>query len=153
MYNEVLYNSPNVANKIKECAKSKGIPLKSLLNNCNLGSNTFSHMLHGKSIAFDSLARIADQLDCSVDYLLGRGQGAVTDDELQLLIYYRNLNDIGRKTALDTITGLANIDIYKNIIEESEIKKIAARGGGIEERPLSDGERVALEKRTLAGDI
>lgn len=67
-----LYDSPNVANKIKVYAKSKNIALKELLIACELGSNTFSHMLHGRSIAFDSLARIADYLDCSVDYLLGR---------------------------------------------------------------------------------
>ena len=46
--------------------------MKKILEDCNLGSNTFSHMLHGKAIAFDSLAHIADYLDCSVDYLLGR---------------------------------------------------------------------------------
>lgn len=72
MYNDTLYNSPYVANRIKSYAKSKNISLKSLLENCNLGSNTFSHMLHDRAIAFDSLARIADYLDCSVDYLLGR---------------------------------------------------------------------------------
>jgi len=67
-----LYNSPNVANIIKSYAKTKAIPLKSILEDCGLGSNTFSHMLHGRSLAFDSLAKIADYLDCSVDYLLGR---------------------------------------------------------------------------------
>lgn len=39
---------------------------------CELGSNAMSGMYHGKAIAFDSLAKIADYLDCSVDYLLGR---------------------------------------------------------------------------------
>ena len=72
MNNALLYNSPNVANKIKTYAKSKNIALKTILEECGLGTNTFSHMLHGKSIAFDSLAKIADYLDCSVDYLLGR---------------------------------------------------------------------------------
>ena len=67
-----LYNSPKVANNIKRYAKTKSISLKSILLECGLGSNTFSHMLHGKAIAFDSLAKIADYLDCSVDYLLGR---------------------------------------------------------------------------------
>lgn len=67
-----LYNSPNVANKIKMHAKQKNISLKTILTECNLGTNTFSHMLHGRAIAFDSLAKIADCLDCSVDYLLGR---------------------------------------------------------------------------------
>lgn len=72
MNNEKLYTSPIVANRIKVYSKNKGISLKTLLEKCALGSNTFSHMLHGKSIAFDSLAKIADCLDCSVDYLLGR---------------------------------------------------------------------------------
>ena len=72
MNEEKLYNSPFVASNIKNYAKQKNISLKNILIDCNLGSNTFSHMLHGKSIAFDSLAKIADYLDCSVDYLLGR---------------------------------------------------------------------------------
>lgn len=72
MQEEILYNSPIVAKRIKTYAKTKKVSLKSLLEECNLGSNTFSHMLHGRSMAFDSLARIADYLDCSVDYLLGR---------------------------------------------------------------------------------
>lgn len=67
-----LYNSPDVANKIREYAKLKGISLKDLLLECNLGSNTFSRMNHGKFISFDKLAKIADCLDCPVDYLLGR---------------------------------------------------------------------------------
>ena len=72
MSEQNLYNPPYVANRIKVFSKSKKIPLKKILEDCNLGSNTFSHMLHGKAIAFDSLAYIADYLDCSVDYFLGR---------------------------------------------------------------------------------
>ena len=75
MKEQNLYNSPDVAWRIKRYAKTKKISLQSILNDCNLGKNSFSHMLHGNSIAFDSLAQIADYLDCSVDYLLGR-----TDD-------------------------------------------------------------------------
>lgn len=72
MNDEKLYNSPYVATKIKARAAAQGVSLKALLSECSLGSNTFSHMLHGRAIAFDSLAKIADYLDCSVDYLLGR---------------------------------------------------------------------------------
>jgi len=72
MDTENLYTSPYVASNIKKYAKTKNIALKDILTACELGSNTFSHMLHNKSIAFDSLAKIADYLDCSVDYLLGR---------------------------------------------------------------------------------
>lgn len=67
-----MYISHNLAIKIKETAKIKNIVIKQMLIDCELGSNTMSALYHGKSIAFDSLAKIADYLDCSVDYLLGR---------------------------------------------------------------------------------
>ena len=67
-----MYTSHNLAIKIKETAKIKNIVIKQMLIDCELGSNTMSALYHGKSIAFDSLAKIADYLDCSVDYLLGR---------------------------------------------------------------------------------
>lgn len=72
MDNKKCYTSPNLANRIKETAKSKGVALNKLLEECGLGCNTMSHLLHGRSLAFDSLAAIADYLDISVDYLLGR---------------------------------------------------------------------------------
>ena len=68
----ILYNSLNIAEKIKISSRSQGIAIKDMLVELELGSNTMSHMRHGRTIASDSLARIADYLDCSVDYLLGR---------------------------------------------------------------------------------
>ena len=67
-----LYKSLNVAEVIKARAKQKGVILKDMLSELGLGSNTMSNMRHNRMIAADSLARIADYLDCSVDYLLGR---------------------------------------------------------------------------------
>lgn len=72
MENNNLYNSPDIVIMIKKQAKIKGIAIKDMLSNLGLGINTLSHMNHGRSLASDSLARIADYLDCSVDYLLGR---------------------------------------------------------------------------------
>ena len=69
---QISYDSPNIAEMIKVRSKSKGIAIKDMLESLQLGSNTMSHMRHGRAIASDSLARIADYLDCSVDYLLGR---------------------------------------------------------------------------------
>ena len=66
------YDSHNIANRIKEVAKLRNITLKQMLVDLSLGSNAMSAMYHGKIIASDSLARIADYLDVSVDYLLGR---------------------------------------------------------------------------------
>lgn len=67
-----LYKSSDVVIVIKDLAKSKQLSIKDMLADIGLGINTLSHMNHGKAIAFDSLAKIADCLDCSVDYLLGR---------------------------------------------------------------------------------
>ena len=67
-----MYDSHNLAIRIKSVAKSKKKVIKDMLIACELGSNTMSAMYHGKSIAFDSLAKIADYLDSSVDYLIGR---------------------------------------------------------------------------------
>lgn len=69
---ENLYNPPDVVIRIKQISKFQKRQIKTMLADLGLGVNTLSHMNHGKAIAFDSLARIADYLDCSVDYLLGR---------------------------------------------------------------------------------
>lgn len=70
-----MYDSQEIANRIKSTAKSKKISLKILLSECELGINTISQMSKGNDMLSKNLAKIADYLDCSVDYLLGR-----TDD-------------------------------------------------------------------------
>ena len=67
-----MYNSHDLAIKIKIVAKERNKIIKDMLKACELGSNTMTGLYHGKAIAFDSLGKIADYLDCSVDYLLGR---------------------------------------------------------------------------------
>jgi len=67
-----MYTSQDLAIRIKAIAKERNTVIKDMLAELSLGSNTMSALYHGKSIAFDSLAKIADYLDCSVDYLLGR---------------------------------------------------------------------------------
>ncbi len=64
--------SQNIAKRIKLVAKTRNVPLKTMLSDCNLGINTISELSKGKQISYVSLAKIADYLDCSVDYLLGR---------------------------------------------------------------------------------
>lgn len=66
-----MYNSNNVAERIKELARQRGISITALLLDANLGRNTMANFKTSMPKA-DNLARIADCLDCSVDYLLGR---------------------------------------------------------------------------------
>ncbi len=66
-----MYNSQDVAQSIKKMSKDKNITIKKLLEDVGLGFNTMSNMKTSMPKA-DNLAKIADYLDCSLDYLLGR---------------------------------------------------------------------------------
>lgn len=67
-----MYKPTNVAKVIKKTAKAKNIQLKDMFIELELNKDTLSNMYRGSMLKGDSLARIADYLDCSVDYLLGR---------------------------------------------------------------------------------
>ena len=68
-----MYQTVEVAKRIKSRAKERKVKITELLSECGLNKNTLSTMTsRGLLPKADSLAKIADQLDCSVDYLLGR---------------------------------------------------------------------------------
>lgn len=67
-----MYDTQNIAFVIKKTAKEKDISIKQLLDDCQLNINTISELSKGKQISYLSFAKIADYLDVSVDYLLGR---------------------------------------------------------------------------------
>ena len=66
-----MYQSADVAARIKSVAKSKGITVKKLLEDVGMGFNAMSNMRTSMPKA-DNLAKIADYLERSVDCLLGR---------------------------------------------------------------------------------
>ena len=67
-----MYNNQQMSNRIKSRAREQKIALKKMLEDLELGINLISHLAKGQNITAINLARIADYLDCSVDYLLGR---------------------------------------------------------------------------------
>ena len=69
MQNE--YISSEIAERIKLIAKSKGLTVSTVLKEVNLGRNTMANFKTSMPKA-DNLAKIADYLDCSIDYLMGR---------------------------------------------------------------------------------
>ena len=94
MNNPKLYDSISIADNIKLQAQSQGVQLKDMLTDLDLGRNTLSNLRTGRMIAADSLARIADYLDCSMDFLMGRTvdpavqRMELTDDERQKVTDY-----------------------------------------------------------------
>ena len=69
-----MYDSKDIALRIKLYAKEKNIAISEMLEKIGLSKNTMNNFKTSTPKA-DNLAKIADYLNCSVDYLLGR-----TDD-------------------------------------------------------------------------
>lgn len=67
-----MYNSQTLVENIKALAKSKNVLVKEMLIDCDLNVNALNQMSDKKGISSFSLAKIADYLDVSVDYLLGQ---------------------------------------------------------------------------------
>ena len=99
-----MYNSHDLAISIKAVAKEKNKVIKEMLKTCELSSNTMSSLYHGKSIAFDSVAKIADYLEVSVDYLLGR------TDEPHTVKEHSNSANISNSNIVDHSHGTITIN-------------------------------------------
>lgn len=68
-----MYNATEIASKINELLKEKQLSQKEMLESCQLSKNAISSMMsRGSMLRADNLAKIADYLDCSIDYLMGR---------------------------------------------------------------------------------
>lgn len=68
-----MYNSLIMANRVKALANSKNISIKALMSKCGLGENALQQAAKTENgMKAKNLYLIAEVLDCSVDYLLGR---------------------------------------------------------------------------------
>ncbi|MDE6707677.1 MAG: helix-turn-helix transcriptional regulator [Oscillospiraceae bacterium] len=68
-----MYKTIETVQRIKNLARQKKIKTTKMLIDCELNVNTLSSMrVRGSWVQANTLAKIADYLDCSVDYLLGR---------------------------------------------------------------------------------
>lgn len=102
--------------RIKDLAKKKNILIKTMLNDCGLSINTLSQISDKKGVSSFSLAKMADYLDCSVDYLLGRTDEPKSEsmielepDELPVIAKYRAIGEINKKFIDDLLD-----ECYKN---------------------------------------
>lgn len=138
----ILYYAVEIAQKIKDLAKEKEITIKDMLLEIKLNKNSINTLSNGSMIQCDSLAKIADYLDCSVDFLLGRTpQKKYSIDSSTL-----NLNE---QIILNTFRQLSLLDQHAAIkhlqflLSESSDKQstptnttaIAARNGTLDTPP------------------
>lgn len=67
-----MYNLQLIEERIMSIAVSKELSKNKLLINAGLNKSVFDNMKKGQIPSVDKIHKIADYLDCSVDYLLGR---------------------------------------------------------------------------------
>ena len=102
-------------NNISEYKIAKGTGIsQGLINDYKKGN---------KSPTINNMSKIAEYLDCSVDYLLGRTQDSKshketpssdTEGEVQEIInIFLNLNQEGRKRLMQQAEDISEIDKYK----------------------------------------
>ena len=117
-----MYVTQKIVNRIKDCAKARGVTIRDLLTACNVNINALSEFAKGKSLSSLTLARLADYLNVSVDYLLGRSDTPTmtatattsadnidtsTADGAALLALYNRLSPVDRAKLLLYADGLA----------------------------------------------
>jgi len=66
------YLAQTTKERIKQLCKTKKVNMEDVAKQCSLGINSIRQINDKKGMASFSLAKIADVLNCSVDYLLGR---------------------------------------------------------------------------------
>ena len=67
-----MFTSKDLAENIKRRTKEKGYTITQLLEKCELGENTINQLKQKQGLSCFSLLKIAECLECSLDYLMGR---------------------------------------------------------------------------------
>ena len=100
--------------------KQKGTTPTALSRKLGLSKGNTSSWKKGGNPSVDILIRIADELDCTVDLLLGREKNSssinLSDDEFELLTYFKNLKE--REKGIIIGEAKAFSRVAKTVFEE-----------------------------------
>lgn len=139
-----MYISQDIANRIKLLLRNQNKNMKDMLTTLGLGINTISQLAKGQVISSFKLAIIADYLDCSVDYLLGRTEDEHLRETHSILKKYNELNTMGQIKVDSYIDGLLENPYYQSTDTSSSSEpeyvnrgRAIAYGGMAEETKLT----------------
>ena len=65
-------NNAQYAQRIKDRCKEKGYTITEVLANCQLSRNYIYDLKMNRTPLIEGVEKIAEYLDCSIDYLIGR---------------------------------------------------------------------------------
>lgn len=159
-----MYNSNDIAIRIKEVAKAKHVVISEMLDRINLSKNTMSNFKTSMPKA-DNLAKIADYLDCSIDYLMGRtdimefshkpiNKQMKNAVRMTILPYYRTPSSAGSGSILFDDVPVEYINVPKNAETEKADFVVEVRGDSMEPQFYNgDHVLVAADRIIQAGEI
>ncbi len=153
-----MNTSQETAQAIKEVAKERGTATGEMLAELGLNKNTLSSMTsRGSWLQADSLGRIADYLNCSTDYLLGRTTATEqpvqfqTTKEQQILAAYKAHPEL--QPAIDKLLG-----IEEETVTVKEIARTKTMSRTVSETPVEEVRvpkskiKAALEDKSIKTD-
>ena len=105
-----MYNKQEMIERIKMILKRRKITQGKMLSDCGMGKNTLARILeksdredvNERDILLQNFVKIADYLDCSADFLLGRS----------------NVPEINGRTA----SFISNISDFDDAVQEQKLE-------------------------------
>lgn len=67
-----MENTQIIAERIKVVSQNRGFSVKQVLADCDVDKNIVNKLANGKDTGTQTIVKIANYLECSADYLLGR---------------------------------------------------------------------------------
>lgn len=137
-----MYDSQETSTRIKKEAKEKGIPLLELQELCGLNKNAVAQA--GKSqdgMKAKNLYAIAELLECSVDYLLGRTNsptGTYLISNSNTTVNGTQANVINNSKSFDGLTD-EFIGVFESLSFDNKVR-VMQYVNDIKKAPSDDGE-------------
>ena len=103
----------DAAQRIRDLLTDRDIKHKAIATHLGIGQSTFGNYIRGtRTIPYDILVQIADYLDVSTDYLLGRTDVPeiplrLSEPERRLILELRTLNPDQKAVAAQSVRFMA----------------------------------------------
>lgn len=141
----ILYDLHEIVTRVKSAISSKGVIASAMLKEIGCGKNTLSNM-ETSAASCITLAKIADYLDCSTDYLLGREKNnlILNSDEAELIDNFRRLSEIDKIKILERTKTIAEQSSESYYSKDIEIK--AARNTNDKKKTQNEIQEERINK-------
>ena len=160
-----MFDLPLLETRTVELAQNHGLSKNKLLQNANLSKGLFDRIKQGQVPSIDKIQAIAEYLNCSVDYLLGRTDTTVLPqipNELMEIVnqaYKNNLDEFISDSFIEAPQGTVKEyrfakDDYEKYIKIFDTAYEYAQKNNIDfEAVTSVSKKLYMESVTLTDDF